>query len=87
MISLSILDKCSDQLLACKDDGEAMTVLGAYLEKVSNCDSTVPCVPHCATMSNYSSPDSEVSTPKHDTPNKADGMTDSSNEHTLCVFG
>ena len=60
MISLCILDQCSEKLLSCKDDGEAMTVLGAYLEKVSNRDSTLPTVPHASAMSNYSPPDGKV---------------------------
>ena len=60
-MSLCILDKVRDKLLACKDDGEAMTVLGAYLENVTNRDSTLMHVAHTATMSNYSEPNSKVS--------------------------
>ncbi|XP_041366492.1 TBC1 domain family member 9-like [Gigantopelta aegis] len=41
-VALAILDSRSDLLLACAEDGEAMTVLTAYLENVANRDSTMP---------------------------------------------
>ncbi|KAJ8269603.1 hypothetical protein COCON_G00122100 [Conger conger] len=45
-LALSVLDANIDKLLNCKDDGEAMTVLGRYLDSVSNKDSTLPPIPH-----------------------------------------
>ncbi|XP_060086343.1 TBC1 domain family member 9-like [Ylistrum balloti] len=45
-VALTILDTKKDQLLAARDDGEAMTILGAYLENVSNRDSTMPNIAH-----------------------------------------
>uniref|UniRef100_A0A8C5E8B3 TBC1 domain family member 9 n=2 Tax=Gouania willdenowi TaxID=441366 RepID=A0A8C5E8B3_GOUWI len=45
-LALSVLDANIHQLLSCKDDGEAMTVLGRYLDSVSNKDSTLPPIPH-----------------------------------------
>lgn len=34
-VALTVLDENRDKLLKCKDDGEAMTILTSYLEKVS----------------------------------------------------
>ncbi|XP_026795529.2 TBC1 domain family member 9 [Pangasianodon hypophthalmus] len=45
-LALSVLDANIHQLLNCKDDGEAMTVLGRYLDSVTNKDSTLPPIPH-----------------------------------------
>uniref|UniRef100_A0A8C6TT36 TBC1 domain family member 9 n=1 Tax=Neogobius melanostomus TaxID=47308 RepID=A0A8C6TT36_9GOBI len=45
-LALSVLHANIDQLLDCKDDGEAMTVLGRYLDSVTNKDSTLPPIPH-----------------------------------------
>ncbi|KAI5625140.1 TBC1 domain family member 9, partial [Silurus asotus] len=45
-LALSVLDANIYQLLNCKDDGEAMTVLGRYLDSVTNKDSTLPPIPH-----------------------------------------
>ncbi|XP_039606112.1 TBC1 domain family member 9 isoform X1 [Polypterus senegalus] len=45
-LALSVLDANIDKLLNCKDDGEAMTVLGRYLDSVTNKDSTLPPIPH-----------------------------------------
>uniref|UniRef100_A0A665UPQ4 TBC1 domain family member 9 n=1 Tax=Echeneis naucrates TaxID=173247 RepID=A0A665UPQ4_ECHNA len=45
-LALSVLHANIHQLLGCKDDGEAMTVLGRYLDSVSNKDSTLPPIPH-----------------------------------------
>ncbi|CAJ0958583.1 unnamed protein product [Ranitomeya imitator] len=45
-LALSVLEANVDKLLNCKDDGEAMTVLGKYLDSVSNKDSTLPPIPH-----------------------------------------
>lgn len=38
-VSLVILDRLQDKLTACKDEGEAMTILAQYLNKVTNEDS------------------------------------------------
>ena len=40
-ISLAILDSMSEKLVNCHDDGEAMTILGSYLEGVVNRDATM----------------------------------------------
>ncbi|XP_043827368.1 TBC1 domain family member 9 isoform X2 [Dromiciops gliroides] len=45
-LALAVLDANVDKLLNCKDDGEAMTVLGRYLDSVTNKDSTLPPIPH-----------------------------------------
>ncbi|MBN3322911.1 TBCD9 protein, partial [Atractosteus spatula] len=45
-LALAVLDANIDKLLNCKDDGEAMTVLGRYLDSVTNKDSTLPPIPH-----------------------------------------
>uniref|UniRef100_A0A8D0GKZ3 TBC1 domain family member 9 n=1 Tax=Sphenodon punctatus TaxID=8508 RepID=A0A8D0GKZ3_SPHPU len=45
-LALALLDANVDKLLNCKDDGEAMTVLGRYLDSVTNKDSTLPPIPH-----------------------------------------
>ncbi|XP_073405868.1 TBC1 domain family member 9 isoform X1 [Dendrobates tinctorius] len=45
-LALAVLEANVDKLLNCKDDGEAMTVLGKYLDSVSNKDSTLPPIPH-----------------------------------------
>lgn len=52
-LALAVLDANVDKLLNCKDDGEAMTVLGRYLDSVTNKDSTLPPIPHlhsCSVM-------------------------------------
>ncbi|XP_030047561.1 TBC1 domain family member 9 isoform X1 [Microcaecilia unicolor] len=45
-LALAVLDANVDNLLNCKDDGEAMTVLGRYLDSITNEDSTLPPIPH-----------------------------------------
>ncbi|KAG8453928.1 hypothetical protein GDO86_000524 [Hymenochirus boettgeri] len=45
-LALAVLEANVDKLLSCKDDGEAMTVLGRYLDSVTNKDSTLPPIPH-----------------------------------------
>ena len=40
-IALATLDANRNKLLAVQDDGEAMTVLGNYLEHVTNRDATM----------------------------------------------
>ena len=41
-VALATLDANRNKLLAVQDDGEAMTILGNYLEHVTNRDSTMP---------------------------------------------
>lgn len=41
-VALAVLDANQKQLLVCKDDGEAMTVLTDYLELIVNGDATLP---------------------------------------------
>jgi len=60
MISLAILDKVKDRLLRVTDDGEAMTLLGSYLETVRNPDSTIP-RSQSSGPNLYSDPSSETS--------------------------
>ncbi|XP_063148290.1 TBC1 domain family member 9B [Candoia aspera] len=45
-VSLAILDANMDKLLNCCDEGEAMTVLGRYLDNVINQQSIFPRIPH-----------------------------------------
>ncbi|XP_019361703.1 PREDICTED: TBC1 domain family member 9B isoform X1 [Gavialis gangeticus] len=45
-VSLAILDANVEKLLNCCDEGEAMTVLGRYLDNVVNQQSVSPCIPH-----------------------------------------
>ncbi|KAM8938850.1 TBC1 domain family member 9 isoform 2-T2 [Pelodytes ibericus] len=45
-LALAVLDTNVDKLINCKDDGEAMTVLGRYLDSLTNKDSTLPPIPH-----------------------------------------
>ncbi|XP_061535289.1 TBC1 domain family member 9 [Phycodurus eques] len=45
-LALAVLHASIHQLLSCKDDGEAMTVLGRYLDNVTNKDSTLPPIQH-----------------------------------------
>ncbi|KAM9694582.1 TBC1 domain family member 9B isoform 7-T7 [Trichechus inunguis] len=45
-VALAILDANMEQLLVCSDEGEAMTVLGRYLDNVVNKQSVSPPIPH-----------------------------------------
>ncbi|XP_077574397.1 TBC1 domain family member 9 [Stigmatopora nigra] len=45
-LALAVLHASIHQLLECKDDGEAMTVLGRYLDNVTNKDSILPPIQH-----------------------------------------
>ncbi|XP_042305856.1 TBC1 domain family member 9B isoform X1 [Sceloporus undulatus] len=45
-VSLAILDANMEKLLNCCDEGEAMTVLGRYLDNVVNRQSIFPRIPH-----------------------------------------
>ena len=49
-IALTVLDACYDKLLECEDDGQAMTVLSAYLENITNQDTPLPHMPHTSTL-------------------------------------
>ena len=50
MLSLATLNNLNDKLVKAKDDGEAMTVLSSYLEKVTNKDATLPRMAHTAAL-------------------------------------
>ncbi|EHB17420.1 TBC1 domain family member 9B, partial [Heterocephalus glaber] len=45
-VALAVLDANMEQLLDCSDEGEAMTVLGRYLDNVVNKQSISPPIPH-----------------------------------------
>ncbi|XP_076861909.1 TBC1 domain family member 9B isoform X2 [Brachyhypopomus gauderio] len=45
-VSLAVLHANMDQLLACTDEGEAMTILGRYLDNVVNKQTVSPPIPH-----------------------------------------
>ncbi|KAG5853194.1 hypothetical protein ANANG_G00070480 [Anguilla anguilla] len=45
-VSLAVLHANMDQLLACHDEGEAMTILGRYLDNVVNKQTASPPIPH-----------------------------------------
>ncbi|KGL74833.1 TBC1 domain family member 9B, partial [Tinamus guttatus] len=45
-VSLAILDANMEKLLQCCDEGEAMTILGRYLDNVVNRQSISPPIPH-----------------------------------------
>ncbi|XP_013413337.1 TBC1 domain family member 9 isoform X1 [Lingula anatina] len=45
-VALAILDGRSEDLLSCNDDGEAMTIMGEYLENITNRDATLIDIPH-----------------------------------------
>ncbi|XP_061090909.1 TBC1 domain family member 9B isoform X1 [Conger conger] len=45
-VSLAVLHANMDQLLSCNDEGEAMTILGRYLDNVVNKQTASPPIPH-----------------------------------------
>ncbi|XP_036403870.1 TBC1 domain family member 9B [Megalops cyprinoides] len=45
-VSLAVLHANMEQLLACSDEGEAMTILGRYLDNVVNKQTVSPPIPH-----------------------------------------
>ncbi|XP_078407282.1 TBC1 domain family member 9B-like isoform X2 [Cetorhinus maximus] len=45
-VSLAVLEANMEKLLNCSDEGEAMTILGRYLDNVCNKQSTSPPIPH-----------------------------------------
>ncbi|KAM7333335.1 hypothetical protein ACRRTK_006655 [Alexandromys fortis] len=60
-VALAVLDANMDQLLDCSDEGEAMTVLGRYLDNVVNRQSISPPVPHLhALLTSGDDPPAEV---------------------------
>nr|XP_054366981.1 TBC1 domain family member 9B isoform X3 [Mirounga angustirostris] len=60
-VALAILDANMEQLLGCSDEGEAMTVLGRYLDNVVNKQSVSPPIPHLhALLTSGDDPPAEV---------------------------
>lgn len=60
-VALAVLDANMDQLLDCSDEGEAMTVLGRYLDNVVNKQSISPPIPHLhALLTSGDDPPAEV---------------------------
>ncbi|XP_039736172.1 TBC1 domain family member 9B isoform X4 [Pteropus medius] len=60
-VALAILDANMEQLLSCSDEGEAMTILGRYLDNVVNKQSVSPPVPHLhALLTSGDNPPAEV---------------------------
>ncbi|XP_036857897.2 TBC1 domain family member 9B isoform X2 [Manis javanica] len=60
-VALAILDANMEQLLVCSDEGEAMTVLGRYLDNVVNKQSISPPIPHLhALLTSGDDPPAEV---------------------------
>ncbi|XP_071067331.1 TBC1 domain family member 9B isoform X3 [Dasypus novemcinctus] len=60
-VALAVLDANVEQLLGCSDEGEAMTVLGRYLDNVVNKQSVSPPIPHLhALLTSGDDPPAEV---------------------------
>ncbi|XP_008850464.1 TBC1 domain family member 9B isoform X2 [Nannospalax galili] len=60
-VALAVLDANMEQLLDCSDEGEAMTVLGRYLDNVVNKQSVSPPIPHLhALLTSGDEPPAEV---------------------------
>uniref|UniRef100_A0A8C0ZXV3 TBC1 domain family member 9B n=1 Tax=Castor canadensis TaxID=51338 RepID=A0A8C0ZXV3_CASCN len=60
-VALAVLDANMEQLLGCSDEGEAMTVLGRYLDNVVNKQSVSPPIPHLhALLTSGDEPPAEV---------------------------
>ncbi|XP_051024405.1 TBC1 domain family member 9B isoform X1 [Acomys russatus] len=60
-VALAVLDANMEQLLDCSDEGEAMTVLGRYLDNVVNRQSISPPIPHLhALLTSGDDPPAEV---------------------------
>ncbi|XP_012588776.1 PREDICTED: TBC1 domain family member 9B isoform X2 [Condylura cristata] len=60
-VALAILDANMEELLGCVDEGEAMTILGRYLDNVVNKQSISPPIPHLhALLTSRDSPPAEV---------------------------
>ncbi|EPY87651.1 TBC1 domain family member 9B isoform b [Camelus ferus] len=60
-VALAVLDANMEQLLGCSDEGEAMTVLGRYLDNVVNKQSVSPPIPHLhALLTSGDAPPEEV---------------------------
>nr|XP_045251002.1 TBC1 domain family member 9B isoform X4 [Macaca fascicularis] len=60
-VALAVLDANMEQLLGCSDEGEAMTMLGRYLDNVVNKQSVSPPIPHLhALLTSGDDPPAEV---------------------------
>ncbi|XP_030620915.1 TBC1 domain family member 9B isoform X3 [Chanos chanos] len=60
-VSLAVLHANMDQLLACTDEGEAMTILGRYLDNVVNKQTVSAPIPHLhALLTNGDEPPPEI---------------------------
>ncbi|EPQ06953.1 TBC1 domain family member 9B [Myotis brandtii] len=60
-LALAILDANMEKLLDCSDEGEAMTILGRYLDNVVNKQSVSPPIPHLhALLTSGDDPPEEV---------------------------
>ncbi|KAG8523019.1 TBC1 domain family member 9B [Galemys pyrenaicus] len=60
-VALAILDANVEELLGCVDEGEAMTILGRYLDNVVNKQSVSPPIPHLhALLTSRDIPPAEV---------------------------
>lgn len=60
-VALAILDTNQEALLACKDDGEAMTILTGFFENVVNREATVPHMVHSVSYGSASKRANQVS--------------------------
>ncbi|XP_051506494.1 TBC1 domain family member 9B-like isoform X1 [Myxocyprinus asiaticus] len=60
-VSLAVLHANMDQLLSCSDEGEAMTILGRYLDNVVNKQTVSPPIPHLhALLTSGNNPPPEI---------------------------
>ncbi|XP_078267784.1 TBC1 domain family member 9B-like isoform X1 [Rhinoraja longicauda] len=60
-VSLAVLDANLDPLLSCSDEGEAMTILGRYLDNICNRQAASPPIPHLhALLTSGDDPPSQV---------------------------
>ncbi|XP_056625377.1 TBC1 domain family member 9B isoform X1 [Triplophysa dalaica] len=60
-VSLAVLHANMDQLMACSDEGEAMTILGRYLDNVVNKQTVSPPIPHLhALLTSGNTPPPEI---------------------------
>lgn len=62
-IALAILDINQEQLLKCKDDGEAMTILTGFFENITNHDATSPHMVHSVSYGSAGKRASQVIAP------------------------
>uniref|UniRef100_A0A673JFN4 TBC1 domain family member 9B-like n=1 Tax=Sinocyclocheilus rhinocerous TaxID=307959 RepID=A0A673JFN4_9TELE len=60
-VALAVLHANMDQLLSCSDEGEAMTILGRYLDNVVNKQTVSPPIPHLhALLTSGNNPPPEI---------------------------